>query len=73
MYKRDIWEFSFDHETRILTKVIELQHTNLVYLSLQTSLSWILRDFSQIRSEVYAPLRKMTRLETSILKCNEAQ
>ena len=48
MYERDVWEISFDRETRILTKIIKLQHTDLVCLSL-ISLSWILSDFSQIR------------------------
>ena len=43
MYERDVWEISFDRETRILTKIIKLQQLTLI------SLSWILSDFSQIR------------------------
>ena len=34
VYKRDVWEISFDHETGILTKIIKLQHTDLVCLCL---------------------------------------
>ena len=42
VYKRDVWEISFDHETRILTKIIKLQDTDLVCLFVSlTSLGWI--------------------------------
>ena len=48
---------SFDCETRILTKITKLQHTVCfvclfvcLFVSL-TSLSWVLIDFNQIRSE----------------------
>ena len=34
VYKRDVWEISFDHETRIFTKIIKLQDTDLVCFSL---------------------------------------
>ena len=33
MYERDVWGISFDRETRILTKIIKLQHTDLVCFS----------------------------------------
>ena len=32
VYKRDVWEISINLETRILTKIINLQHTDLVCL-----------------------------------------
>ena len=39
VYKRDVWEISIDHKTRILTKIIMLQHTDLVCLCLW--LHWV--------------------------------
>ena len=30
VYKRDVWQISINHETRILMKIINLQHTDLV-------------------------------------------
>ena len=60
----------FAHETRILTKIIKLQHTELfLFLSL-TSLSWILSDFSDFSdSQKVCSTKKNDKagdLETSV-------
>ena len=58
----------FDHETRILTKIIKLQHTELfLFLSLTSLLSWILSDFSDSQ-KVYSTKKndKAGDLETSV-------
>ena len=34
MYKRDVWDISFDQETRILMKIIMVENTDLVCLCL---------------------------------------
>ena len=39
VHKRDVWEISFDRKTRIVTKIIKLQHTDLVCLYLW--LHWV--------------------------------
>ena len=58
----------FDHETRILTKIIKLQHTELfLFLSLTSLLSWILSDFSD--SQKVCSTKKNDKagdLETSV-------
>ena len=52
VYKRDVREISLHRETRILTKMIKLRHTGLVYMSLTSLfLCFFFSAFSQILSE----------------------
>ena len=47
MYKRDVWDISFDRETRILMKIIMLQNTELLTLSVCVS------DFIELSFELF--------------------